>query len=86
MVAEPNRWAEHRSRKCRAERAEKSGSVPEAGPSPKRPASLDLPPLGSEDAWQEQKAWDQGVQGGEEPQGETWEPKGGSPWSTGAHG
>ena len=61
VVAEPNRWAEHRSRKCWAERAEKSGSVPEAGPSPKRPASLDLPPPGSEGGWQEQKAWDQGV-------------------------
>lgn len=61
VVAEPNRWAEHRSRKCRAERAAKSGSVPEAGPGPKRPASLDLPPSGSEGGWQEQKAWDQGV-------------------------
>lgn len=49
VVAEPNRWAEHRSRKCRAERAEKSGSLPEVGLGPKRPASLDLPPSCSED-------------------------------------
>lgn len=32
VVAEPSRWAEHRGRKCRAERAQKSGSRHEVDP------------------------------------------------------